>query len=49
VVAGFRYGLLGNGVGPQPLMAASFAGVLVALVLGAYIFRRAERTIVDLQ
>jgi lipopolysaccharide transport system permease protein len=49
VVAGFRYGLLDEGVGPKPMMLIPFAAVIILLVSGAYVFRRTERSIVDLQ
>ena len=49
VVAGFRYGLLGEGVGPRPIMLIPLGAVLLLVVSGAYVFRRTERTVVDSQ
>lgn len=52
VVEGFRWALLGPGVAsvqlPPHLYAASIAIALVALVTGAYFFRRTERTFADI-
>lgn len=48
VVEGFRWSLLGKGMGPEPYMWISVATTLVLLVSGAFVFRRTERTIVDL-
>ncbi len=48
VVEGFRWALLGKGQPPQPLMLVSVAFVLLLLISGAFVFRRTERTIVDL-
>ncbi|MCS6859895.1 MAG: ABC transporter permease [Abditibacteriales bacterium] len=48
VVEGFRWALLGKGQPPQTLMLVSVALVLLLLLSGAFIFRRTERTIVDL-
>ncbi len=48
VVEGFRWALLGAGQEPQPFMLVSVGIVLLLLVFGAYVFRRTERTIVDL-
>jgi lipopolysaccharide transport system permease protein len=48
VVEGFRWALLGRGQPPQPLMLIPVAVVALLLVSGAFVFRRAERTIVDL-
>ena len=48
VVEGFRWALLGGGNGPTWFMVYPVALVLVFLVSGAYLFRRTERTIVDL-
>ena len=47
VVEGFRGALLGAGTVPNWTLAVAVAGVLVALVTGAFYFRRTERTIVD--
>lgn len=47
VVEGFRWALLGTGTLMLLPALLSILGVLVLLVSGAYIFRRTERTIVD--
>ena len=47
VVEGFRWTLFGSGRGPDATQAAATLGVVVLLVTGAYVFRRTERTIVD--
>ena len=47
VVEGFRGALLGTGAAPNWTLPAAIALVLVALVTGAFYFRRTERTIVD--
>lgn len=48
VVEGFRWALLGTGQPPQLAMLAPVGFVLLLLISGAFVFRRAERTIVDL-
>lgn len=48
VADGFRWSLLGKGNGPEVYMLISLGFVMVLLVLGANIFRKRERTIVDL-
>ena len=48
VIEGFRWALLGKGQAPQPLMLVPVALVLLLLISGAFVFRRTERTIVDL-
>lgn len=48
VIEGFRWSLLGTGNTPEPYMLIPVGIVLVLLVSGAYVFRRTERTIVDL-
>lgn len=48
VVEGFRWALLGTGQPPQLLMLVPVGVVLLLLLSGAFIFRRTERTIVDL-
>jgi len=48
VIEGFRWGLLGVGNRPEPFMLIPVGLVLLLLVSGAYVFRRTERTIVDL-
>lgn len=47
-VEGIRWSVLGKGYGPEPLMYVSIGAVLVLLLAGAFVFRRTERTIVDL-
>ncbi|MFC2055541.1 ABC transporter permease [Chloroflexota bacterium] len=48
VVEGWRWALLGTGTPPQPLMLIPVGTVILLLVSGAFIFKRTERTIVDL-
>ncbi len=48
VVDGFRWSIFGTGTPPEPYMAVSVAIVAVGLATGAFVFRRTERTIVDL-
>jgi lipopolysaccharide transport system permease protein len=48
VVEGFRWALLGLGTPPHENMALPGAIVFVLLVSGAFVFRRTERTVVDL-
>ena len=48
VIEGFRWALLDKGHPPQPLMLIPVSFVLLLLVSGAFVFRRTERTIVDL-
>jgi lipopolysaccharide transport system permease protein len=48
VIEGFRWVLLGKGQPPQPLMLVPVGLVLFLLLSGAFVFRRMERTIVDL-
>jgi len=48
VCEGFRWSLLDGPNGPEPFMLIPIALVLILLVTGAYMFRRTERTIVDL-
>jgi len=48
VVDGFRWSIFGTGTPPEPYMAISVGIVILGLVSGAYVFRRTERTIVDL-
>ena len=47
VIQGFRWAMLGSGDPPGLTFFISVGIVLVLLVTGAYIFRRTERTIVD--
>jgi lipopolysaccharide transport system permease protein len=48
VVEGFRWCLIGVGTPLQPAAWPSILGTLLVLVSGAFVFRRTERTIVDL-
>jgi len=48
VIDGFRWSLLGISSPNVPVLAVSSAVVLVLLVGGLFVFRRAERTIVDM-
>jgi lipopolysaccharide transport system permease protein len=48
VVEGFRWSLLGKGQAPQPLMLIPIGFVILLLISGAFVFRRTERTVVDL-
>lgn len=47
IIQGFRWSLLGTGAGPDISFVLAGFVVLAALVSGAYVFRRTERTIVD--
>ena len=48
VIEGFRWGLLDKGQAPELLMLAPVSLILVAGWTGLYVFRRTERTVVDL-
>jgi lipopolysaccharide transport system permease protein len=48
VIQGFRWSLLGSGEAPGSVFFLSIGLLLLALIGGAYVFRRAERTIVDI-
>lgn len=48
VIEGFRWCLLQTGNAPEPYMAVPVGLVILLLITGAYVFRRTERTIVDL-
>jgi len=48
VVEGSRWALLGKGTPPEPLMLVPILAVGLLLVAGAFVFRRSERTVVDL-
>ncbi|MFH1033283.1 MAG: ABC transporter permease [Pseudomonadota bacterium] len=48
VIEGFRWSLLGHGQPPGLATLGVAAGVLVLLLVGAMLFRRSERTVVDL-
>ncbi|MBD3304967.1 ABC transporter permease [candidate division KSB3 bacterium] len=47
VIEGFRWALLGTGQAPDAMMWLSAGLVIPFLILGAFYFRRTERTIVD--
>ncbi len=47
VIQGFRWALLGSGDPPGAMFAANTARIVLGLLAGAFIFRRTERTIVD--
>jgi lipopolysaccharide transport system permease protein len=49
VIQGFRWALLDKGEAPSLLMLVPLAVVISLLISGLYIFRRTEKTIVDLQ
>ena len=48
VIQGFRWALLGSEAPPGPIFLLSVLIVIIALISGAYIFRRTERTVVDI-
>lgn len=48
VVEGFRWALIGTGVPPDWTLAVSSLGVAILLIGGMYVFKRVERSIVDL-
>ena len=48
VVEGFRWALIGEGTPPSLMMVWPLIFVVLLLVSGAYMFRKTERTIVDL-
>jgi lipopolysaccharide transport system permease protein len=48
VIQGFRWALLGAGNPPDILFLGGVVIILVGLVSGAFVFRRTERTIVDI-
>ena len=47
VIQGFRWCLLGSGETPGTVFFFSIGFILLGLISGAYVFRRTERTIVD--
>lgn len=47
VVQGYRWSILGTGQAPALAMLPSVALVLAGVVAGAYVFRRTERSVVD--
>lgn len=48
VIEGFRWALLGKGHAPDLLMLVPMGFVVLLVISGAFVFRRTERTIVDL-
>jgi len=48
VIQGFRWALLGSGDPPGLMFLVATGLVLVGLITGAFIFRRTERTVVDI-
>jgi len=48
VIQGFRWALLGSGDPPGLMFLIACGLVLVGLITGAYVFRRTERTVVDI-
>jgi lipopolysaccharide transport system permease protein len=48
VIQGFRWALLGSGEPPGLMFGLGVVIVLIGLVSGAYVFRRTERTVVDI-
>ena len=48
VIQGFRWALLGSGEAPGVMFLVAVGVVFLLLVGGAYVFRRTERTIVDI-
>lgn len=49
IIEGFRWALLGTSTGPSWFMVYPLVMVVVLLISGAFVFRRSERSIVDLQ
>lgn len=48
VIQGFRWALLGSGDVPGVMFFVSVGIIVLGLISGAYVFRRTERTIVDI-
>jgi lipopolysaccharide transport system permease protein len=48
VIQGFRWALLGSGEVPGTMFFVSVGVIVLGLISGAYVFRRTERTIVDI-
>jgi len=48
VIQGFRWALLDVGTAPGSNLLVASAVVLVGMITGAYVFRRTERTVVDI-
>ena len=47
VIEGFRWGLLGTGTSPGPMVAVSTVVAILMMISGAYYFRHMERTFAD--
>jgi lipopolysaccharide transport system permease protein len=48
IIQGFRWALLGSGSSPDVSLALAAGIVIASLISGAYVFRRTERTVVDI-
>jgi lipopolysaccharide transport system permease protein len=48
VIQGFRWALLGSGQAPDAAFVLAAGLVVLGIVSGAYVFRRTERTVVDI-
>jgi len=48
VIEGFRWALLGSGVAPGVMFFINVIIIILGLISGAFVFRRTERTIVDI-
>jgi lipopolysaccharide transport system permease protein len=48
VIQGFRWALLGSGDPPGLMFLLASGLVLIGLITGAFVFRRTERTVVDI-
>lgn len=48
VIQGFRWSLYGSGEPPSPIFLLSIGLTLLGLISGAFVFRRTERTVVDI-
>lgn len=48
VIEGFRWALVGKGMPLEPYAFIPIGAVVLLMILGAFVFRRTERTVVDL-
>ncbi|MEM7392883.1 MAG: ABC transporter permease [Verrucomicrobiota bacterium] len=48
IIEGYRWSLLGEGIAPDRFLALSMIPPILLLIAGAYVYRRAERNIVDI-
>ena len=48
IIQGFRWALLGSGSPPGVMFLLSTGLIVIGLISGAYVFRRTERTVVDI-